>query len=84
MNNTDTSLNFESARMKGVLNVLNKNQAEIVKLVKKNRMLESELNILKIKYLELQEDYVKKVYGVWGYDWNNNNCYYFFFIIFNI
>ena len=62
---TDTglSIEFERARYNGVLAVMKGDRKRYNELEKKYKGVVSELNILKIKYLELQENYIKKVYG---------------------
>ena len=57
------NLNFEASRMRGVLKVMEGDRKRFAELEKKLKLIESEYNLLKIKYLELQENYIKKVYG---------------------
>ena len=58
------NLNFEASRMRGVLKVMEGDRKRFAALEKKYKGIVSELNILKIKYIELQESYIKKVYKV--------------------
>ena len=60
---TNEHLNFEASRMRGVLKVMEGDRKRFAELEKKLKLIESEYNLLKIKYLELQENYIKKVYG---------------------
>ena len=58
------NLNFEKARYNGVVTVIADQIKQISNLEKKYKALQSEHNILKVKYLELQENYIAKVYGI--------------------
>jgi len=64
MEKNNGNLNFESARYRGVLAVMAKERKLYVELNKKYLLLQSELNVLKQSYLNLQEAYIKKNYKI--------------------
>ena len=57
-------LSFEKARYNGVVTVIADQIKQISNLEKKYKALQSEHNVLKVKYLDLQQLYIKKVYKV--------------------
>lgn len=55
---------FHVARYNGILAVMKKDRERFASLEKKYKLLESELNLLKKSYLDLQRLYVKKIYKI--------------------
>ena len=64
MTNENLNIEFNKARYNGVVTVIADQIKQISNLEKKYKALQSEHNILKVKYLDLQQLYIKKVYKV--------------------